>query len=187
MISTQGQSEDGGRKVYDLNPGGDKLLGTADDRWTSFSTVANGHNDNDPEGITFGYKSGQPRLWVADGVNREVYEYTLSGSLVSHFDVQRYGVEDPESVEFNPDSGTLFVMSSNRTSPVIVETTLAGALLQTINISAANAKQAAGLAYAPASNGSGAKRLYIVDRGIDNNSDPKIIDGKLYEMTAPTR
>jgi hypothetical protein len=179
-------SEDGGRRVYDLNPGADGLVGTSDDRWTYFSTIANGNNNNDPEGITFGYDGGQPRLWVADGVNREVYEYTLSGSLVSHFDVQRYGVEDPESVEYNPDSGTLFVMSSNRPSPLIAQTTLPGNLIQMINISASNPQQAAGLAYAPASNGSGAKRLYIVDRGIDNNSDPRIVDGKMYEMTAPS-
>ncbi|HKY53435.1 MAG TPA: hypothetical protein VJM08_03975, partial [Anaerolineales bacterium] len=47
-------------------------------------------------------------------------------------------------------------------------------------------KQAAGLAYAPASNGSGVKRFYIVDRAIDNNNDPRIIDGKMYEMTTPS-
>ena len=47
-------------------------------------------------------------------------------------------------------------------------------------------KKPAGLAYAPASNGSGAMRFYVVDRGKDNNSDPNIIDGKLVELTAPS-
>jgi uncharacterized protein YjiK len=179
-------TEDGGKRVYNLNPGDDGLMGTSDDSWTFFSTNTAGNGD--PEGIAFDTRNN--RLFVADGVNREVYQYTLTGSLVSHFDVAAYGVEDPESVEFNPDGdngrGTLFVMSSNRTSPIIVETTLSGAMIQTINISATNAKQAAGLAYAPASNGSGAKRFYIVDRAIDNNSDPRIIDGKMYEMTTPS-
>jgi hypothetical protein len=172
-------TEDGGKRVYNLNPGGDGLVGTSDDSWTFFGTSTNGNGD--PEGIAF--DTWRNRLFVADGVNKEVYEYTLTGTPVGHFDVGAYGVEDPETVEFNSDSGTLFVMSSNRPSPLIVETTISGALLQTINISAANPKQAAGLAYAPASNGSGAKRFYIVDRGIDNNNDPKIIDGKMYEMT----
>jgi uncharacterized protein YjiK len=172
-------TEDGGKRVYNLNPGGDGLVGTSDDSWTFFSTNTAGNGD--PEGIAF--DTLRNRLFVADGVNKEVYEYTLTGSPVGHFDVGAYGVEDPETVEFNPDSGTLFVMSSNRPSPLIVETTISGTLLQTIDISAANPKQAAGLAYAPASNGSGAKRFYIVDRGIDNNNDPKIIDGKMYEMT----
>ena len=56
-------------------------------------------------------------MFVADGVNMEVYEYTLTGSLVNHFDVEQYGVADPESVEFNPATGTLFVMSSGSSSP----------------------------------------------------------------------
>jgi uncharacterized protein YjiK len=175
-------SDDGSRRVYNLNLGVDGLMGTFDDRWTFFNTLPAGNGD--PEGIAF--DTWRNRLFVADGVNREVYEYTLTGSLVSHFDIAAYGVEDPESVEFNADTGTLFVMSSNRTSPIIIETTVKGDLLQTIDISASNIKQAAGLAYAPASNGSEVRRFYIVDRGTDNNSDPNITDGMLYEITAPT-
>jgi VCBS repeat-containing protein len=174
-------TDDNSLAVFDWNIGGDGIPGTSDDSWTSFSTAGAGNDD--PEGIT--YDTWNNRLFVADGVNMEVYEYTLSGSLVNHFDVEQYGVADPESVEFNPATGTLFVMSSNRSSPVIVETTTSGDLLQTIDISATGSRAAAGLAYAPASGGSGALRFYIVDRGIDNNSDPNIIDGKMYELTAP--
>jgi len=57
--------------------------------------------------------------------------------------------------------------------------------LRTIDLSAATPRAPAGLTVAPASDGSGARRFYIVDRRIDNNSDPALIDGKLYEMTAP--
>jgi cell division septation protein DedD len=172
-------SDDGQKEVFDLNPGTDGLVGTTDDSWTSFDTLIYGNADT--EGLTVDTTNN--RLFVADGVNKEVYQYTLAGSLVDHFDVEVYGVIDPETVEFNPDSGTLFVMSSNKNTPIIVETTLSGALLQTIDISAATARAAAGLAFAPASNGSGVKNFYIVDRGVDNNSDPDIIDGKMYEMT----
>jgi uncharacterized protein YjiK len=174
-------SDDDKLRVYDLNPGADGLVGTADDTWTSFSTSAAGNDD--PEGIT--YDPVHNRLFVADGVNMEIYQYTLTGSLVSHFDVEAYGVLDPESVEFNPDSGTLFVLS-NHTNPIIAETTTSGSLLETIDISAANTYAPAGLAYAPASNGSGEKRFYIVDRAIDNNDNPNIIDGKMFELTAPS-
>ncbi|MEJ2265808.1 MAG: SdiA-regulated domain-containing protein, partial [Anaerolineales bacterium] len=174
-------TDDNAQEVYELDPGTDGQVGTADDTWTSFDTLASGSGD--PEGIAF--DSWNNRLFVADGNNREIYEFTLSGSLVGHFDVQQYGVADPESVEFNPESGTLFVLSSNSGSPVAVETDTSGALLQTIDISAANATTAAGLAYAPASDGSGALRFYIVDRGIDNDVDANIVDGKMYELTAP--
>jgi uncharacterized protein YjiK len=174
-------SDDDSRMVYDLNPGSDGQPGTADDTWTSFGTQSVGSED--PEGIA--YDNWHNRLFVADGVNREIYEFTLSGSLVGQFDVQTYGITDPETVEFNSANGTLFILSSDSKSPLAVETTTSGILLQTIDISAANPIAAAGLAYAPASDGSGAMRFYIVDRGIDNDSDPDIIDGKMYVLTAP--
>ncbi len=174
-------SSDNDLRVFDLNPGADGLVGTADDTWTSFSTQTAGNQD--AEGIAC--DPSHDRVFVADGVNKEVYEYSTAGTLVSHFDVEQYGVLDPESVEFNPDTGTLYVLSKppNR---VIVETTPDGALLRTINVSATNSTAPAGLAFAPASDGSGARHFYIVARGIDNNVDPNIIDGKMYEMTAPS-
>ena len=174
-------SDDSDLRVYDLNPGGDGLVGTADDTWTYFKT--SGAGSGDPEGITF--NTWNNHIFVVDGVNAEVYEFTTTGTLINHFDVQQYGVGDPEGIEFNTESGTLFTMSSSNSARVIVETTTSGALLQTINFSSANAIAAAGLAYAPASDGSGAMRFYIVDRGIDNNDNPNIIDGRMYEVTAP--
>ena len=174
-------TDDDATEVYDLNPGADRLIGTADDTWTSFDTAVN--NNMDPEGIT--YASGNNHIFVSDGVNAEIYEYTTAGALVNHFDVAVYGVSDNESVEYNPDSGTLFVLS-NVGNQIIVETTTSGALVGTYNFAAAGATAPAGLAYAPASNGSGVKRFYIADRRVDNNSNPNENDGKIYEMTAPS-
>lgn len=175
-------ANDEGDRVYDVNPGGDGLIGTSDDTWTFFTT--SGAGSGDPEGIAFNTQNNH--LFVADGNNAEVYEYTTAGNLVNHFDVGAYGVGDPESVAFNTDTGTLFTMSSNRATPVIVETTIDGTFLQIINMAVTNAEAAAGLAYAPASDGSGARRFYIVDRGIDNDTDPNIVDGRLYELTTPS-
>ena len=177
---------DDGKKVFDVDPGADGLVGTAGDTVTSFDTLAVGNGD--PEGITYDTFGGH--LFVTDGLNREIYEYTTSGTLVNHFDTAQYGVEDPESVEFNPVSGTLFILSDRANTappvPIIIETTRSGGLIRTIDASASNTFKPAGLAYAPASDGTGVKRFYIVDRGIDNNVDPNAVDGKLYEMTAPT-
>jgi uncharacterized protein YjiK len=174
-------SQDNGTEVYDLNPGLDGLIGTADDSWTNFDTLVAGNSD--PEGVA--YDTWRNRIFVADGSNDKVFGYTPGGVLTNQFDVGLYGIDDPESVEFSKFNGTLFVMSRNRDTPWIIETTATGTLLQTIDISAANIRTPAGLAYAPASDGSGVMRFYIVDRGIDNDNDPEIIDGKLYELTAP--
>jgi uncharacterized protein YjiK len=177
-------TDDSQRRVLDLNPGADGLMGTAGDTWTLFSTIANGNDNTDPEGIA--YDSWNARLFVADGGAREIYQYTTAGALAGHFDVQAYGVEDPETVEFNPISGTLFVLSNSQSGPIVAEVTTGGALVQTLDLSASNAIKPAGLAYAPASNGPpGAQSFYIVDRGVANTSNPNIVDGKIYEMSAP--
>jgi sugar lactone lactonase YvrE len=177
-------TDDNMKEVFDLNPGGDGWIGTSDDSWTSFDTQGVGNTDT--EGVAYNSQTG--RIFVADGVNAEVYEYTSTGVFVGHFDVARYGVADPESVEVTA-TGTLLTLSNRQSGPIIVETTTSGALLQTIDLTAAfqsaGGRKPAGLALAPASNGSGAKRFYVVDRGIDNNSDPRIVDGKIYEFTSP--
>ena len=173
-------TDDNSVRVYDLNPGSDGLIGTSDDSWTSFSTNSAGAGD--PEGIA--YDNWHNQLFVVDGLNQEVYQFSLSGTLLGQFDVQAYGVTDPEGIDFNPISGTLFILSSS-SSDLIIETAIDGTLIQTINVAASSSKAAAGLAYAPASDGSGLRSFYIVDRGIDNNTNPSVIDGKMYEMTAP--
>ncbi len=174
-------TDDNADEVYDLDPGGDGVRGTVDDRWVHFDTRSIGSTD--PEGIA--YDSWSDHLFVADGDGTEIYEFTTDGHLVNSFDVGVYGVRDPESVEFNSESGTLLVLSSDGESPLMIETTTNGTLLRSIDVSEPRGLSNAGLAYAHASNGSDVKRYYIVDRGVDNDKFPNVIDGKMYEMTAP--
>jgi hypothetical protein len=171
-------SDDNVLRIFDLNPGPDGIVGTFDDSWTSFSTQTVGSGD--PEGIT--YDSWHNTLFVVDGVNKEIYRFTTEGNLIDQFDIEQYGVMDAESIEFNAYSGTLYVLNGRNQ---IIEISTDGALIDTYDISAAHAIAPAGLVYAPASDGSGEMRFYIVDRGIDNNYDPNIVDGKMYEMSAP--
>jgi len=173
-------TNDDEQRVYDVNPGVDTLLGTADDTWVYFGTAV--YNNMDPEGVAFSPASNH--IFVSDGVNMEVYEYTIAGALVHQFDVAAYGIIDPESVEYSDASNTLFVLG-NADSQFIAETTISGALINTYDFTAAGASAPAGLAYAPASNGSGLMRFYISDRAVDNNSDPNENDGKIFEVTAP--
>ena len=58
-------------------------------------------------------------------------------------------------------------------------------MLRTIDVAATGANKPTGLTYAPASNGSGAMRFYILDRGVASASNPNVVDGKMYELTAP--
>ncbi|HMN30635.1 MAG TPA: hypothetical protein PKE45_20960, partial [Caldilineaceae bacterium] len=178
----------GTRSVYELNPGADGQYNTADDSVRSFKTAD--FASKDPEGLAYDPASGA--LFVIDGVNREVYR-VLPGAngifngvppagddQVTNFDTLSLGLDDPEGAAFNPNSGTLYAVGKPPTT--LFEFTATGALVRTLDISAAHARKPAGLAVGPGSLDPTQMSVYIVDRGVDNNSAPKENDGKLYEL-----
>lgn len=171
-------SDDNARQIFEINPGSDGLLGSSDDTViSSFSTRPFGSLD--PEDVAFA--SGLGDLFIADGVNSEIYRVTPSGTLVSQFDTESLGVLDPEGVVYDPTSNHLLIVGKPATA--VAEVTLNGTLVRAIDISAANARKPAGLTIAPNSQTPGGKSLYIVDRGVDNNDNPNENDGKLYEIS----
>ena len=184
-------SDDDRREVFELDPGSDGLYGTSDDRRTSFKT--SGFGSNDPEGLAYDVSQGV--LFIIDGVNAEVYRVSPGSNgifdgvppagddQVTHFDTQVLGLLDPEGIAFDSDFGHLFVVGKPATR--VFHITTAGTLIREIDISAAQASKPAGLEYAPRSSGASGKALYMVDRRVDNDSDPKENDGLLYELSLP--
>jgi hypothetical protein len=182
-------SDDNAKKIFELTRGADGKFGTADDGVSTINTSEFGSND--PEGIA--YDSWQNVLYIADGVNNEVYKVDpgINGVFdgvsptgddqVTSFDTEVLGVEDPEGIAFNFDNGNLYIVGKPEEN--LAEITTTGVLVRNIGISAALAIKPAGLAYAPSTASAGVMNIYIVDRGIDNGPDPDENDGKLYEMT----
>jgi len=181
-------SDDNARDVFEVDLGADLTFGTSDDYVTSFSTTDFGSSD--PEGIAY----SQDTLYVVDGVGTQVYIITpgadgvfngiapAGDDQVTDFDVSTHGITDPEGIEYNTDTGNLLVLG-NGSNDLIVEVTTQGDLVRNIDIVDANARKPAGLTYARASDFSGNKNIYIVDRGVDNGSDPNENDGKIYELS----
>ena len=132
-------------------------------------------------------------LLVIDGVNKDIYDYgpgpngvfdgrpPAGDDTVVTIDVGQYGAQDPEGIEYYPGRNTILVLDD--TSAMVYELNRQGGLLNTVSIAAASPRKAAGITLAPASNGSGAQNLYIVDRGVDNDSNPSENDGRFYEMS----
>jgi uncharacterized protein YjiK len=172
-------ADDDKKKILTLNPGADGQYNTSDDTVTSFLVTPFGGVD--AEDVSFSSTTGN--LFIIDGTNAEVYQVTTSGSLVSHFDTQIFGIIDPEGIAVG-DNGNLFVVGNPGASTNAVgEFTSSGSLVRTIDISAANPKKPAGIAFAPSSLNSAERSLYIVDRGIDNNDVPTENDGRMYEFS----
>ncbi len=103
---------------------------------------------------------------------------TGGDDVVTSFSIGTLSNGDP-CVEYDPVHDLLYVVKS-RTQVVMMSTT--GQQLGTLDISAANARKVAGLALAPSSDDANQMSLYIVDRGVDNDSNPNENDGKLYEF-----
>ncbi len=183
-------SDDGLKRIYEINPGSDGNYFTADDTRTFFSTSAFGSSD--PEDVT--YHPGEGVLYLSDGVNAEVYRIApgpngifngvppAGDDQLTHFDVSGI-VTDPECLAVNTDNNHLYIAGQN--DDIVQEIATNGGLLQTINISAANALHTGGIGFGPGSTDSSARRLYLVQRGIDNDSNRSENDGKLWELTLP--
>ena len=177
--------------LIEIDPGADKLYRTNDDRSTKFS-VRDAYGVIDPEGVEYARIGTTDWLFFADGLSNEVHlvrpgpngKFDGLDDLVTHFDSAILGVTDPEGIAYHPVSGTLFLVGKPATR--IAEITLTGALVRYLDITAAKAKKPAGLTFAPGSQNANQWHLYIVDRKVDNDSDPNENDGMLYEIALPT-
>ena len=176
-------SDDDKQRVFQVILGNDGRPGTSDDSVSSFGTL--GFGSGDPESVSYDPING--RLFIADGVNAEIYEvlpvdgvFGNGNDQIRHFDTERLGVTDPETVEFNADTGTLYTIGVR--GDKVVEVTTSGTLVSEIDSSFLPLARPAGLAYAPRSTDAGQKSLYIADRKVDNNDNSKENDGAIYEI-----
>lgn len=184
-------SDDDQKRVSQVDLGADEEFGTADDIVTSFVTLACG--DQDPESVAVDAARGH--LILADGLNSEVYDIAPGPNGVfdgcapdgddqaTHFDTNRYGIDDPEAVEVNPENGHLYITGNGAST--VIETTRDGALVTIYDIAFLKALNPSGVAYAPSSVDPQARSLYITARGVDNASQPRENDGKVYEIALP--
>ncbi len=170
-------SNDDADEIVELDPELDLVYDTADDSITIIDTEAFGSFD--AEGVAFASDLGT--LFVADGLNSEIYQISTNGTLISSFDTASLGITDPEGIEYDLSSGNLYIIGN----PVntIAEVTASGTLINTLDISAANPVKPAGLALGVSSQNSSQTSIYISDRGIDNNADPNENDGLIYEFS----
>ncbi|MGH2689550.1 MAG: PKD domain-containing protein, partial [Actinomycetota bacterium] len=185
-------SDDDADEVFELDPGPDGLHGTPDDSMSSFDTRLIG-SSLDPEGIAYDFVEN--RLYIADGLNSEVYEIDpgpnglfdgippVGDDTFSSFDTSIFGALDPEGIAYDSDNGFLYLTGSSATTVYHVTTT--GSLIRTLDITAAGASNPAGLEFAPSSPDPLVNGLYIADRGIDNDSEPDENDGRIFEVAVP--
>jgi hypothetical protein len=183
-------SDDFQDTVFQLAPGDDGGFGTADDTIVSSIRVSDFGN-TDPEDVAYDPESGD--LFTADGVGREVYRISpgLNGvfdgvpptgdDAATHFDTAVFGSDGSEGLAYDPVRNTLLVVDPG--TKQIFETTKSGALLNTIDLAAVNPRHAEDVVLAPAFADPAQTNMYLVARGVDNDSDPDENDGKMFEVS----
>src|SRR5688572_25106870 len=176
-------------KIYEVNIGGDGIYCTADDTVTS-TGVGNLYGATDAEDVAYGNNT----LYIAGGVNAEVYRVPLGANGVlgggddgamTHFDTASLGFNDLEGIGYNADNGTLFIISTKGTERYMGETTTSGTLLRAYDLAlmGSSANLRSDVTYAPGSQNAAIKNIYIVSRGVDNNSNRNENDGKVWEIS----
>ncbi|WP_309648940.1 PKD domain-containing protein [Nocardioides sp.] len=181
-------SDDDQFRVHEIDPGADGRYGTADDTRTWFSTAAFGSTD--PEDVTYFPPTGE--LFVLDGADHDVHRVDpgpngrfdgvapTGDDTATELDVEVYGAEDPEGIGYHPGRGTLVVVDS--TSEAVYELNRQLMLVSRVDIAVTGQVFAAGITVAPATDDPGRYDLYVVDRGVDNDTDPDENDGRLFEL-----
>jgi hypothetical protein len=185
-------SDDNADRIFEVRSGSDGRAGTPDDVVTSFSMRALGAGDAEDVAIDMEVTSNN-HLLVIDGGTRKIYDIgpgtngvfdgqPVDGGddTVTAIDLERHGALDPEGVAYHAGRNTILALDGP--SKRVFELNRLGQLLNVIDIRAAQSRKAAGITLAPASDGSGALHMYIVDRGVDNDSNPQENDGRFYEM-----
>jgi DNA-binding beta-propeller fold protein YncE len=182
-------SDDDKDRVSVMRAGQDGVHGTADDIVSRFSTSA--FDSTDPEDVA--YDKSRRHLFVCDGSGLEIYDVNpVNGTfgdgidVVTHFDLDRYGLRDCEGLGIDPRHNTLLAVDER--TKAMYELSRTGSLVRTLSLSAIPTRNQAvsDVTVAPTSNPNdspSAMDYWITDRHADNNStDPPPIDGLIYEM-----
>ena len=173
------------------------ILGSSGNSCTFTSVVIHNvatlYGATDAEDVAYGNNT----LFIADGVNAEVYRIPLGANGVlgggddgatTHFDTAALGFHDLEGLGYNADSDTVFIISSTGTEQYMGETTPSGTLLRGYDLSlmGSGGNKRSDVTYAPSSNPNDPpdhKNIYIVSRNVDNNSNPNENDGQIWEIS----
>ena len=170
----------GTQSVYEVTPGSDGRVNAGD---TVRQIRVGNYGPVDCEGVAFGGGS----LWIAAGT--EGFYRVSPGTngtfdsggddVVSHVSISALGLTDAEGIAYDSDGGNVYVAGPSQ-DDLVGHFSATGQLLRWIDVSAASPKNPAGLAYGPAPAGGTTRRLYLVARGTDNNSNSSENDGKLF-------
>jgi sugar lactone lactonase YvrE len=186
--------DDDKNAIFRFARGRDGKLGTRDDKVRKVVDTPR-FGSKDAEGVTWRSRRGKLDMLIwADARDTKIYELkrgrdhrfgTRDDVMKRQFAASGFGrrFNDPAGVYFDRMTGHLFTVSSK--THFVLETTLRGQFVQWIKMPFCrddpDCRGFTDLVFAPGTDGS-PRRLYVTDKGVDNNVDPGENDGRLYEV-----
>jgi hypothetical protein len=177
--------------IHQVLFGSDGIFGTGDDVITDLDDVDSTGCD-DLEDVT--YDNLNNRLFIASGGSQEICRLDrgpngvfdglppTGDDVVTTFSVAQYGITDPEGIVYDPFWNTLVV--ADRGTRDLYELTPSAGLLRRIDVNFPGGTKPAGVAIAPGTTNPMLRNYYVVDRRVDNDTDPFENDGRLFEVVA---
>jgi sugar lactone lactonase YvrE len=191
-------ADDDKNAIFRFGRGGDGKIGTRDDKVKKLVNTLR-YESGDAEGVTWHARRGKVDMLIwTDATTTKIYELkrgrdhrfgTRDDVMKRQFAASQFAdprgrhLNDPNGVYFDRKTGHLFIVDSKKF--FILETTLTGQFVQTINMPSCrddpDCRGFSDLVFAPGTDGS-KRRLYLTDRGVDNDFDPNENDGRLYQV-----
>jgi sugar lactone lactonase YvrE len=189
--------DDDKNAIFRFGRGRDGKIGTRDDKVRKLVNTLR-YGSGDAEGVTWHSRRGKLDMLIwTDASTTKIYELKRGRDhrFGTRDDVMKRQfatttptgrrLTDPNGVYFDRKTGHLFTVSASKR--FVLETTLAGAFVQTIDMPFCRMAQDppcrgfSDLVFAPGTDGS-RRRLYLTDRGVDNDVNPAENDGRLYQV-----
>lgn len=180
--------DDDRNEVTRIRVGRDGRLGTRDDR-SKVILHTKRFGCRDPEGLAWHAESRS--LIVTSARQSRVYlirigrdhRFGTVDDRVRSFPTKPLGSRSPEDVAVDPGSNHLLIVSSRDDS--IAEATMRGRPVRMLDVSAAGIRRGAGIVLARSAADPAVLRLFVVDKGVDNETDRGENDGRLFEFVYP--
>jgi len=183
-------SDDVRGSIFQVIFGPDGIFGTPDDSTFEIRNIDDAGCDdledltyNNFEGAIYTVSNSTEICKIAPGPNGVFNGLPPQGDdVLTQIPVPSSPFLDPEGIVYDPFWNTLVI--ADRATRDLYEITPSGGVLRKIDVNFPGGTKPAGVTIAPGTTNPMLRNYYVVDRKIDNDSDPLENDGRIFEIVA---
>jgi hypothetical protein len=183
-------SDDVRGSIFEVAFGPDGIFGSADDdvrELRNYDDAGCGDMEdltyNNVDGHLYTTSSSSSMCKIGVGASGHFNGVPPQGDdVVTVIPIPNSPFPDPEGIVYDPFWNTLVI--ADRATRDLYEITPSGGVLRKIDVNFPSGTKPAGVTIAPGSINPMMRNYYVVDRRVDNDSDPQENDGRMFEVVA---